>query len=72
MRNLRKYSYARGYTYCFDLDSFPRLEGSPSYAVDHSNIFASTYHQEEKPIGPTKLGHILNRQYFGLPYTEHE
>lgn len=34
LQNLQKYSYARGYTYCYDLDQFPRLENHPSYAVD--------------------------------------
>lgn len=33
-KNLRKYSYSRGYTYNFDLDQFSRVEGQPSYAVD--------------------------------------
>lgn len=28
------FPYSRGYHYYFDLFSFPRLEGSPSYAID--------------------------------------
>lgn len=39
------FPYSRSYHYYFDLYSFPRLPGSPSYAVDADNIFHSTYPQ---------------------------
>jgi hypothetical protein len=53
MRNLQKYSYARGYTYCFELDSFQRLPNHPSYAIDQANVFGNTYKQEHRLYGET-------------------
>lgn len=47
-KNIHKYPYARSFTYYFDLNEFPRLEGHPSYAVDETNIFNSTYSQQSR------------------------
>lgn len=49
---------------------FERLEGHPSYASDEQNVFKSTYKQEQRMYGVTSLGELINRVYFGLPYTE--
>jgi hypothetical protein len=48
------------------------LPNHPSYAIDQTNIFASTYSREQKLYKDSHLGSILNRLYFGLPYTEHD
>ena len=72
MTNLKKYSYARGYTYCFDLDEFGRLDRHPSYAIDDGNIFKNTYSQEGREYLGSTLNELINRTFFGLPYTEHD
>lgn len=71
MRNLKKYSYARGYTYCFDLDGFARVDKHPSYAIDDQNVFKNSYRQEGRTYLGSTLGQLINRTFFGLPYTEH-
>ena len=73
LHNLQKFSYARGHTYCFDLEeTFPRVEGHPSYALDEHNAFNHTFSQEGREFGGSKLGQLMNRKLFGLPYTEHD
>lgn len=49
------------------MSSLPRVEGSPSYAVDNTNVLKVNYSQDEKLIGNSKLGDILNRKLVGLP-----
>lgn len=61
LKNLRKYSYARGYTYCFDLDIFARLDNSPSYAIDDQNVFKSTYSNQDREYLGTPLRMLINR-----------
>lgn len=43
--NRVSFPYSRGYHYFFELTSFRRLEGSPTYAFDLDNVFNSTYSQ---------------------------
>lgn len=46
--NFANYNYGRGYHYFFNLDTFPRVENSPSYALDDKNRFKYTYQHDEK------------------------
>jgi hypothetical protein len=66
--NLMLFPYSRGYHYFFDLTSFPRVDGSISYAYDNNNVFNSTYLKEDKIIkDDVSVGKLLNRKIFGLP-----
>ena len=44
--NFARYEYARAFHYFFDLDSFPRLQNSQSYASDETNRFGHTYSKD--------------------------
>jgi hypothetical protein len=46
--NLRKYPYNRAYHYFFDLDTFPRVAGHISYAIDTNNALGNTYSNDGK------------------------
>jgi hypothetical protein len=65
--NFANYSYGRGYHYFFNLDTFPRVEGSPSYALDDKNRFNHTFSHDEEWVNGTQLKNIINRTYVGLP-----
>ena len=46
--NFANYNYGGGYHYFFNLDTFPRVENSPSYALDDKNRFKYTYQHDDK------------------------
>ena len=70
--NRTKFPYSRGHHYFFDLTMFPRVEGSHSYASDKTNVFNSTYSQENAKIGEARVGELINRNFFGLPFDNKE
>lgn len=69
LANVKKYQYGRGYHYFYDLNSFARLEGHPSYAIDSANAFNSTYSKEDTVIGDLRIRELINRAYIHLPIT---
>jgi hypothetical protein len=71
MGNKVNFPYSRGYHYFFDLSTFPRVEGTVSYAFDHNNAFHSTFSSEDRIIkDEITVGELLNRAIIGLPTAE--
>jgi hypothetical protein len=66
-KNVQNYVYSRGIHYHVDLDTLERVEHSATYVKDYTKSLRSTFSQEEKVFGSSKLKDIINREYITLP-----
>lgn len=65
--NMKKYPFCRAVHYFLDLDSFPRVPGHISYALDQNNQLKNTFSNDGKELNSITYGDVLNRRIFGLP-----